>query len=133
MEECIICCEDLANETPLSCGHTIHRYCIVKTGKSQCCLCRQDILLTPEEQIECKKYNDQYITDAINDETQNILDTINEETQNILTYELEYYLSSDDIFEYVEEDGHRFNLFSYMYQLYGFYYFMNLLQHEQNN
>lgn len=48
-DDCPICMDDIANESqPLSCGHWVHKQCILK-WKPQCPVCRSDIKLTKKE------------------------------------------------------------------------------------
>ena len=48
-EECIICCDSLQNtDRPLSCGHWIHKKCILK-WKDECPICRRKLILTRKE------------------------------------------------------------------------------------
>ena len=45
-EECIVCFESLANQKrSLSCGHWIHKNCIIKSAKAECPICRKQLLL----------------------------------------------------------------------------------------
>lgn len=39
-EQCILCLENMINETPLSCGHVFHINCIKKHFKPECPICR---------------------------------------------------------------------------------------------
>ena len=47
--ECPVCYE------PLSCGHYIHRECIVKSRKTICCLCKQDIFVSALELLRIQE------------------------------------------------------------------------------
>lgn len=51
-EECPICYESLNTEKPLSCGHWMHKCCVIKSKKDECPICREKIELTVEERIE---------------------------------------------------------------------------------
>ena len=43
-EECSICMDSTSNiHTPLSCGHWIHKKCIIQWGKNECPICRRKI------------------------------------------------------------------------------------------
>lgn len=47
--ECPVCMDDLKDEhQPLSCGHWVHRHCVLQ-WKDQCPVCRQKISLTKKE------------------------------------------------------------------------------------
>ena len=49
-DECSICFEPIDNlKLPLSCGHWIHKKCILKWGKPICPVCRLPITLTSYE------------------------------------------------------------------------------------
>ncbi len=54
-KECVICTENLDDEIPLSCGHWIHRHCVVQSGKSECPMCRQPVRLTSQEKKQIKR------------------------------------------------------------------------------
>jgi hypothetical protein len=41
---CPVCYEPFEElDSPLSCGHYIHRECILKTNKNICCLCKEEL------------------------------------------------------------------------------------------
>lgn len=43
-DECSICMDSTSNiHTPLSCGHWVHKKCIIQWGKNQCPICRRKI------------------------------------------------------------------------------------------
>jgi|688.fasta_scaffold240729_2 hypothetical protein len=48
-EECAVCCEKISQVDYLSCGHCIHKKCIIKSKKTTCPCCREEIELTREE------------------------------------------------------------------------------------
>jgi hypothetical protein len=48
-EDCAVCCEKISNVDYLSCGHCIHKKCIIKSNKTTCPCCREEIELTREE------------------------------------------------------------------------------------
>jgi hypothetical protein len=48
-EDCCVCAETLDSSSRLSCGHYIHKACVVKSGKSQCPMCRAEVALSYEE------------------------------------------------------------------------------------
>jgi hypothetical protein len=50
-ESCPVCLNCISNELifPLSCGHYVHRDCVVRSMKSCCPMCRKEVLLTHEE------------------------------------------------------------------------------------
>ena len=49
-EDCPVCCESLSDlPQPLSCGHWVHKNCVLKWGKDQCPVCRSNITLTKKE------------------------------------------------------------------------------------
>jgi hypothetical protein len=52
-DDCPICCEEINKKSdPLTCGHWIHRTCVVKSGKAECPLCRSRVYLTYPEMSE---------------------------------------------------------------------------------
>lgn len=59
--ECPVCMEHLDNdEKPLTCGHWVHRTCVIKSGKSQCPICRFELYLSTRERTECAHYKQRY-------------------------------------------------------------------------
>ena len=48
-EECAVCCESVTNKDYLSCGHCIHKSCVIKSNKTTCPCCRKEIELNREE------------------------------------------------------------------------------------
>lgn len=50
--ECPVCFESLNEDKSLSCGHWVHKSCIVKSKKDTCPLCRKQVVLTLEEKDE---------------------------------------------------------------------------------
>ena len=50
LDECPICMESLEKEKqPLSCGHWIHKKCVVQSAKAECPMCRKTVQLTKGE------------------------------------------------------------------------------------
>jgi len=48
--ECPICWESLDEiDQPLSCGHYMHRSCLLNAGKTRCGICRQEVYLSDDE------------------------------------------------------------------------------------
>lgn len=52
--ECPVCYEILRTSKPLSCGHWVHKKCIVKSLKNECPICRKEVELTDLEKVEIK-------------------------------------------------------------------------------
>jgi len=52
--ECPVCYEVLRTSKPLSCGHWVHKKCIVKSLKNECPICRKEVELTDLEKVEIK-------------------------------------------------------------------------------
>lgn len=48
-DDCCVCLETIDSSSRLSCGHYIHKACVVKSGKSQCPMCRAEVKLSYEE------------------------------------------------------------------------------------
>lgn len=49
-DTCFICCDSLEQiDNALSCGHYMHRYCFLKSKKTSCPKCRQEVKLTKDE------------------------------------------------------------------------------------
>ena len=47
--ECPVCYEPLNEVKALSCGHWVHKSCIIKSKKDNCPMCRQKVKLTRRE------------------------------------------------------------------------------------
>ena len=47
--ECPVCYEPLETDKALSCGHWVHKSCIIKSKKDNCPMCRQKVKLTRRE------------------------------------------------------------------------------------
>ncbi len=47
--ECPVCYEPLNEDRALSCGHWVHKSCIIKSKKDNCPMCRQKVKLTRRE------------------------------------------------------------------------------------
>ena len=54
-EDCPVCFEPMQQRGPLSCGHWVHIGCVVKSGKSECPICRSSLQLnkTCTDKINC--------------------------------------------------------------------------------
>lgn len=52
--ECPVCFETLRTSKPLSCGHWVHKKCIVKSLKNECPICRKEVELNELEQLELR-------------------------------------------------------------------------------
>ena len=50
--ECPVCYEELEDLKPLSCGHWVHKNCIIKSKKDKCPMCREKVKLTRREREE---------------------------------------------------------------------------------
>jgi hypothetical protein len=60
-EECPVCVEDFqVDEKPLTCGHWVHKSCVIKSGKGQCPICRFELYLSLKERHECAIYRQRY-------------------------------------------------------------------------
>jgi len=44
-EECPVCFESLGRSRPLSCGHWVHRDCVLQSGKKECPICRSQVTI----------------------------------------------------------------------------------------
>jgi hypothetical protein len=54
-EYCPVCLENLTeSDNPLSCGHYIHRGCIIRSRKTCCPLCKRELQLSIEEYMRTK-------------------------------------------------------------------------------
>jgi len=62
--ECPVCFEEIVSNVPLSCGHWIHKNCVIRSGKPQCPICRSQITNLTNKEIEktrmyFKKYQEE--------------------------------------------------------------------------
>lgn len=48
-EECAVCCEKVSQKDYLSCGHCIHKGCVILSKKTTCPCCREEVEMTKEE------------------------------------------------------------------------------------
>ena len=48
-EECPVCFEEMGCEKHLSCGHYVHKKCVIKSKKTCCPMCKGEIELDPDE------------------------------------------------------------------------------------
>jgi hypothetical protein len=97
-EECPICYESLNIDEPLSCGHWMHKCCVVKSRKDECPICREKIDLTTEERVEITSlkvkeilgipFNDDYIEedDEYYEEDEEYIE-YNENVENEINYD----------------------------------------------
>ena len=59
-QDCPVCFESLDNENKtLSCGHWVHKECIIKSKKDCCPICRQTVKLSLEEQYRLQELQHQ--------------------------------------------------------------------------
>jgi hypothetical protein len=64
VEECPVCLNEINSQ--LSCGHKVHTSCVVKSGKPECPLCRQNVELSAIDINKMLLYEMKYsITDII--------------------------------------------------------------------
>jgi hypothetical protein len=98
-QDCPVCFESLDNENKtLSCGHWVHKECIIKSKKDCCPLCRQTVNLSLEEQ-----YNLQELQHQEKRESPRI--ALNEEINRVVSRYIQNYIDMDiDEDEYYEED-----------------------------
>jgi hypothetical protein len=51
-DDCSVCMSKVHCYDRLSCGHYVHKHCIVSSGKTQCPMCRNEVYLTKDELIQ---------------------------------------------------------------------------------
>ena len=93
--ECPVCFESLSNEQKtLSCGHWVHKECVIKSKKDCCPLCRQTVELTIEEQYKMQQHKEQTSRE-----------TLNTEFNTVISRYIQTYID-EDMFEdeYIDED-----------------------------
>ena len=96
-QDCPVCFESLDNENKtLSCGHWVHKECVIKSKKDCCPLCRQTVELTLEEQyrIQELQYQEQ------RDEAPRI--ALNQEFNRVISRYIQTFIDEDS--EYEEEE-----------------------------
>lgn len=60
-DDCPVCMDPFhENDIPLTCGHWVHKSCIIKSGKGQCPICRFELYLSTLEKRECLSYKQRY-------------------------------------------------------------------------
>ena len=90
-QNCPVCYEDFTkkDKKPLSCGHWVHMSCIVKWGKMECPVCREEVKVSKKDQevIRAKRAQESSL------DVRNVMDNLtlilydmmeNEETSAIL-------------------------------------------------
>lgn len=57
--DCPVCCMEIGQQERLSCGHYIHKSCVIFSAQTVCPMCRQEVELSREEHIKllCVKHN----------------------------------------------------------------------------
>ena len=96
-DECAVCMESISeqNETPLECGHWIHKQCLINANKHNCPMCRQQMY---QNEIE-------YIF-GVNQNVQNNFNFDNIEMYN----NLEHFMN-DYPFEFPDQNQNYWNQF----------------------
>ncbi len=117
-EECPVCMDNLKNVIqPLSCGHWVHRKCIVEWGKAICPVCRTDIKVTPTEMNKIKKKAHQH----------------RREIEEAEEFPYEIYIDSEELIQLDEMFGQNMDNFVIYLQeamLYHFYTVANIDEEE---
>jgi hypothetical protein len=54
INDCPVCYEDITTIDDLPCGHTIHKMCIIYSGKAECPVCRSKLPYLADKVIELK-------------------------------------------------------------------------------
>lgn len=98
-EDCPVCMESLSDvNQPLSCGHWIHRNCVIKWGKDKCPVCRSNIKLTKKEQDLLSKKEESADDTSSDFDHQAIIDLIRQDMQ-------ERGISEENMFVYEIDDS----------------------------
>jgi hypothetical protein len=70
--ECPVCMDHLdQDEKSLTCGHWVHKSCVIKSGKGQCPICRFELHLSTKERNECASYKQRYNSNNNNNYSSN--------------------------------------------------------------
>lgn len=100
-QDCPVCFESLANENKtLSCGHWVHKECVIKSKKDCCPLCRQTVELSIEEQYRIQELQHKEKNDASRE-------TLNTEYNTVISRYIQSYIDEnefEDEEEFVEYD-----------------------------
>lgn len=82
--ECPICCEQMNEKKPKSCGHWIHNECIINSGKQECPLCRKKIILTQQAVKKLKEIATRHHKEKIEEETEELMNEYDDEPDFII-------------------------------------------------
>lgn len=85
-QDCPVCFESLSNENKtLTCGHWVHKECVIKSKKDCCPMCRQTVELSLEEQYKLQQLQNQ--------ESKGLL---NEEFNRVISRYIQQYIDEED-------------------------------------
>lgn len=94
--ECPVCFETLKDELkPLSCGHWVHKECVIKSKKDNCPMCRQKVNLSLEERL---RINDLQINDTVSSNFEYTSIVYDEEEREFIEMPAEEYLMPSEQF-----------------------------------
>jgi hypothetical protein len=70
LEDCCVCTDPVTKEDkiPCVCNSSVHRECVVKSGKSECPVCRRVVVLKPSEKKMMIRYFRKYRDDMAREE-----------------------------------------------------------------
>jgi hypothetical protein len=71
-DECCVCTDPVQKDKKIlcECNSSVHRECIVKSGKSECPVCRRTVVLKVSEKKRMKEYAEKYRKDMAWEEFQ---------------------------------------------------------------
>ena len=110
-DDCPICMDEISesSETPLECGHWIHKNCLIPTNLHICPVCRQDMKLHEVEYIfgsnhqQHNRYSQNFVPSIIQDIIQ--IENINLSDINISDYNNQEHFMNDFNLNYDDDNG----------------------------
>jgi hypothetical protein len=105
-EDCAVCTDSLSNETkPLSCGHWVHRKCVMDWGRDICPICRKTITLSAAEHRHINRKQEKQQIEMIMNFLVTMLFAIEESVQSPEIVHEEGESESD------EDENHSFRVY----------------------
>lgn len=100
-EECSVCFESLTNEKKaLDCGHWIHRECIIRSGKSECPICRSPVTLGVKATKALNTVAERYRQDSIEEDEQELMYQFEDHITQLILQALEESDITDGVIEF---------------------------------
>lgn len=98
--ECAVCFENLENERKsLDCGHWIHRECVIRSGKSECPICRAPVTLGVKATKALNAAAERHRQDSIEEDEQDLIHHFEEHITDLILQALEESDMTDGVIE----------------------------------